>query len=173
MQDSFEFEYDVHEIKMRLVAYKEKEKDIDHQLERLDRLETRLMSIGSPTLSDMPKAPSASHDREADLIAQKIDLENEIKQYVQEQKKEREEINRILGKILSSDEKAVIRMRYIDMLSWNDVVDSMFGGKEDFLGKEDTYLRRTHKIHGAALVSMAKVIYEENNTPDSGGIQLK
>lgn len=168
-----DFEYDVREIKMRLVAYREKERDIDNQLERLDRIETKLTSIGSPTLSDMPKSPSASHDREADLIAQKIDLENEIRQMVQEQKEERDEINRILGKVRHSDEKAVIRMRYIDGLSWNDVVDMLFGGKEDYLGKEDTYLRRTHKIHGSALLSMAQIIDGENQPPASGGFQLK
>ncbi len=153
-----ETHYDTDTIKCRLIEYRERERDIENQLERLDRIEMRLKSIGSPVLSDMPKSPSASQDRMADMIAQKIDLEKEIKKEVAEQKRERESIGLLLEKLRHADERAVIRMRYIDGASWNDIVDMLFGGKEDFLDKEDTYLRRTHKIHGSALTNMAKIL---------------
>ncbi len=145
-------------VKHRLVEYRERERDIENQLERLDRIELRLKSIGSPALSDIPKSPSASQDKTADIIAQKIDLENEIKMAVAEQRQERNAIESILKKLKHSDERAVIRMRYFDGASWEDVVGMLFGGKEDFLRKEDTYLRRTHKIHGSALMNMAIII---------------
>ena len=66
-----------------------------------------------------------------------------------------------------SDERAVIRVRYIDNASWDEVVDVLFGGKEDLLEREDIYLRRVYKLHGQALLSMAKYI-EENETGRSG-----
>lgn len=150
--------YDTDAVKYRLIEYREREKDIESQTERLDRLEMKIMSVGSPTLSDMPKSPSPLQDRVTALIADKIDLENDIRQAIAEQRQEKKDIEVILRKLRHSEERAVIRMRYFDGASWNDVVDMLFGGKDDFLGKEDTYLRRTHKIHGSALLNMAIII---------------
>lgn len=153
-----ETRYNTDAVKYRLQEYRERERDIENQLERLDRIEMRLERIGSPVLSDMPKSPSPAHDRMADMIVQKVDLENDIRMAMAEQKKERDAIGVILKKLRHSDERAVIMMRYFDGASWSDVAYMLFGGKEDFLGKEDTYLRRTHKIHGSALLNMAIII---------------
>jgi len=158
MEHIDETRYDTDAVKYRLIEYRERAKDIESQTERLDRLEMKILSIGSPTLSDMPKSPSPPQDRTTALIADKIDLENDIRQAIAEQRREKEAIEVILRKLRHSEERAVIRMRYFDGASWNDVVDMLFGGKDDFLGKEDTYLRRTHKIHGSALLNMAIII---------------
>lgn len=158
MEHIDETRYDTDAVKYRLIEYREREKDIDSQTERLDRLEMKIRSVGSPTLSDMPKSPSPPQDRVTALIADKIDLENDIRQAIAEQRREKEAIETILRKLRHSEERAVIRMRYFDGASWNDVVDMLFGGKDDFLGKEDTYLRRTHKIHGSALLNMAIIM---------------
>lgn len=162
MEHIDETRYDTDAVKYRLIEYRERAKDIESQTERLDRLEMKILSVGSPTISDMPKSPSPPQDRTTALIADKIDLENDIRQAIAEQRREKEEIEVILRKLRHSEERAVIRMRYFDGASWNDVVDMLFGGKDDFLGKEDTYLRRTHKIHGSALLNMAIIIQGGN-----------
>lgn len=162
MEHIDETRYDTDAVKYRLIEYRERAKDIESQTERLDRLEMKILSIGSPTLSDMPKSPSPPQDRTTALIADKIDLENDIRQAIADQRREKEAIEVILRKLRHSEERAVIRMRYFDGASWNDVVDMLFGGKDDFLGKEDTYLRRTHKIHGSALLNMAIIIQGGN-----------
>lgn len=149
---------DTKAVKLRLNEYRECERDIENQLERLNRLETKLYSVGSPTLSDMPKSPSPSNDRIADMIGQKKELEEEIKALVQQHKSERKKINAVLRKLKSSNERAVIQMRYLDVASWNDVLDMLFGGEKDFLGKEDSYMRRVHKIHSQALFNMTIII---------------
>lgn len=161
-----EKKYDVEAVKNRLVEYRERERDIDNQIERVEWLEMKMTSIGSPTISDMPKAASPSHDKIGSMIAQKEELETCIREDIKKQESERAEIEAILKKLKHSDERAVIRMRYFDGASWNDVVDMLFGAKNDFLGKEDTYLRRTHKIHGSALLNMA-IYIEESPNPDN------
>ena len=45
-----EKQYDVAAVKKRLNRYREKERDIDTQIERLGRLETRLTGIRSPVI---------------------------------------------------------------------------------------------------------------------------
>lgn len=158
--------YDVEAVKQRLTEYAENERDIDNQIERLERLTARMVGVGAQVLTDMPKAPSVTNDRMADLLGQKEELEAAIRTAAAEQSKERQKIEMILKHMRNPDERAVIRMRYFDRSSWPEVRDMMFGAKDDFLEKQDTYLRRTHRIHGSALVNMAKYIMEadEPNT---------
>ena len=153
--------YDISLVKSRLISYREREVDIDLQIERLDRLETRLHSIGSPNFSDMPKTQSHVHDRTADLIIQKIELEESIQDMVNSQLEERKYFEQLLQMLKSSEERAVIRMRYFDSSSWDNVTDMMFGSKNDFLNKEDTYLRRVHRIHTSALRNLTILITEK------------
>ena len=114
----------------------------------------------------MPRAPSHSNDRITDLLSQKDELETKIRETVQFQAAERATFEEYLKHVEHADGRAVIRMHYFDGYAWPAVTDMIFGGKEDFLTKETTYLRRVHKIHGAALLDIARYIYESNQ-PDT------
>jgi hypothetical protein len=157
--------YDVAAVKDRLNEYREKERDIDNQIERLERLVSKMTGAGAQVITDMPRSPSASGDRMAELIGHKEELETSIRKAVEEQSEERRRIEEILKRLRHSDERAVIRIRYFDRENWSIVAEVMFGGKDDFLGKEETYLRRVHKIHGSALLNMARIIEDGNQNP--------
>jgi len=152
--------YDVCAVKDRLVRYMENEREIDNQIERLEHLNARMIGLGAQVLTDMPKAPSAADDRLASLLSQKDELEALIRGSVSEVSRERNELESILQHIRNPDERAVIRMRYFDRSSWLGVRDMLFGNRPDFEGKEDTYLRRAHRVHDTALLNMAKYIEE-------------
>lgn len=152
--------YDVEAVKQRLTEYLENERDIDNQIERLEHLNARMVGVGAQVLTDMPKSPSVTNDRMAELLGQKEELELAIRAAVTEQSKERQRIEAILKHLRNPDERAVIRMRYFDRSSWPEVRDMMFGHKADFDEKEETYLRRTHRVHGSALVNMARYMEE-------------
>lgn len=158
LSDMDEKRYDVAAMKERLNRYRENERDIDNQIERLERLVSKMTGAGSQVITDMPRAPSVSTDRMAEFVEQKEELEASIRKAVEEQSCERSKIESILKQLAHSDEKAVIRIRYFDRESWSVVTKMMFGGKDDFYRKEDTYLRRVHKIHCSALLNMAKVL---------------
>lgn len=162
--------YDVEAVKARLYAYREMARDIENQNERLERIKTKLVGVGAQSITDMPKSPSPADDRTVELIQQKMELEDEIRAVIEQRKAERVFFERVIKHLRRSDERAVIRVRYIDNASWDEVVDVLFGGKEDLLEREDIYLRRVYKLHGQALLSMAKYI-EENETgrSDTGG----
>ena len=173
MNDTSERRYDINTVKDWLLEFREREKDIQGQLNRLDVIEMRITSIGSPTLSDMPKSPSPFQDRSAYMIAVKIDLENDIKEQQTEQKRIRKSIEKVVRGLRKAEERSVIRARYLDcafyhedkLSDWNDVSNTLFGDRGDFLDKEESYLRRVHKIHGSALLNMARYI-EEHPIPD-------
>lgn len=153
-----EKQYNVQAVKDRLNAYRDGEREIENQTEALERLTTKLEGVGAQEITDMPRSPSPPTDRMSDLVAQKIEIESEIAEDVEEQRKERKFITGILRKLKSADERAIIRFRYLIGLSWDEVTDAMFGARTDYLGKEETYQRRVYRIHGAALLHMAEYI---------------
>lgn len=59
-------------MKTRLQEYRNLNREIENQIERLERLETKMYSPSSPNLSGMPKAPSCVRDKFADNIARKM-----------------------------------------------------------------------------------------------------
>lgn len=154
--------YDVDSVKNRLNAYRDKEREIDVKVERLETLISKMKSIGSPGTSDMPKAAGAGNDRMARDLEHKEDLENAIHEAIMSQKAEMKAIELELKQLKASDEKEVIRARYFDCNGWSDVTKIMFGMKADFDKKQDSYLRRVFKIHGSALLHIAMI--EEEGT---------
>ena len=68
--------YDVDAIKNRLNAYRDKEREIDVKVERLDTLVSKMKSIGSPEMSDMPKAPGMSSEKKSSKMQSPPQLQN-------------------------------------------------------------------------------------------------
>lgn len=147
--------YDTGAVKEKLKDYVDKVKYYRLQCERLDRLQTKIIGVGAQVLSDMPKAPSHDNDHAVDLIAQKIDLEQELKKTVDELLEERHDIEKGIRTLKNADQRMVLLSRYIDGESFRDVNELLFGGKEDFADKEESYMRRLFNIHGAALIGLA------------------
>jgi len=153
--------YDVEAVKQRLIDLRDLRREIENQSERLERLETKLVGVGAQALTDMPKSPSQSNDRISDLMQQKFDLEEDIRATLEHRWRERMFFEKIIRRLKRSDERAVIRSRYLDGASWGDVVDLLYGDEEDLLEREDMYRKRVFKLHGRALLSMAQYI-EDN-----------
>lgn len=142
-------------MKERLRDYRSMNKEIENQIERLERMEMRITGIGSPTLSDMPKNPSTVYDRMADSVARKVDFENEIKELIAERDSERRSLESLIRQLKKPDERAVIRMRYLDIEDWEDILMMIFGGQRDFNDKYDNYKQRMFRLHSAAISNMA------------------
>lgn len=153
--------YDVEAVKQRLIDLRDLRREIENQSERLERLETKLVGVGAQALTDMPQSPSPSNDRISDLMQQKFDLEEDIRATLEHRRRERMFFEKIIRRLKRSDERAVIRSRYLDGASWGDVVDLLYGDEEDLLEREDMYRKRVFKLHGRALLSMAQYI-EDN-----------
>lgn len=148
--------YDTDAVIERLKAYGEMVRDYRFQLERLERIETKLVGVGAQAITDMPKSPSPSNDRVTDLLQQKFDLEAELGETCEEITEERRELDKAIKSLKVASQRAVIRRRYLDLSAFKDVNEFVFGGEIDFLDKEESYLRRIFNIHGAALVGLAE-----------------
>ena len=123
----------------------------------------------------MPKSPNTVHDRIGRMVAQKDEMERKVRKLVDIQSRERHWIQNILSHLKKADERAVIQMRYIDSESWSNVSRMLFGAKDDYEEKQESYLRRTTKLHGRALVSMAKwaSVYPEDYPAEGAEITIQ
>lgn len=150
--------YDVASLKERLSKYMDTEMDIDSGIERLERLEEKMRGTSAKEITDMPRAPSAAKDRLAVLVARKDELERELRDIIKAQEVERKWIESLVSRLRRSEQRSVIRMRYLDGERWSTVCLMIFGSRKDYYEKEDSYLRRVMTLHGQALVNMAKMI---------------
>lgn len=57
-----------------------------------------------------------------------------------------------------SDRRAVLQIRYLDGCRWEEVAEMLFGQRDDYEEKADSFLRRVHKIHGKALAALAEFV---------------
>lgn len=144
-------------MRKRLSAYRTLNEEIDNEIERLDRMQMKATSVGSPVISDMPKSPSSVYDRMADTVARIVDLENEIRQLVYERDEERKAIEALVRNLGKAGERAIIRSRYLDLEDWEDVQFLLFGNKSDFDSRYDDYKQRMFRWHRAAIENLANI----------------
>lgn len=56
------------------------------------------------------------------------------------------------------DMRAVLRVRYLDLERWEGVTEVLFGQRDDYEDRQESFIRRVHKIHGAALAALAELV---------------
>lgn len=151
-----EVKHDGDEAREMLDDYVIAEEDIDREIERLEYLTSKMTGISAQVMNGMPRSSSMSTDRMADMLGRKEELEASIRAAVDKQAQKRKEIEEIIRHLRNTEERAVIRLRYLDRTEWDEVLEIMFGNKSDFNDRFETYRRRMYRVHGTALVNMEK-----------------
>lgn len=144
-------------IKARLQRYLAMLRDIDNQLERLDRMESTTTSPPGPDLSGMPRGSGTPTDRTSMMVIRKAELEEKIRRSVEKERAENAAIEQLIEQLQKPDERAVIRLRYFDRAEWDEVTSILFGDRADYLEKLEAYQKRTFRLHGSALLALAAV----------------
>ena len=147
-------------IKDRLAAYTAMLRDIDNQLERLDRMEMTMASPPGPDLTGMPRGSGTPSDRTGMMVERKMEIEEQIDRLKAEEKQERNAIEGLILQLSDPDERAVIRLRYFDRADWDGICAVLFSDRQDYLERIDSYQNRTYKAHGRALLRMAEILKE-------------
>ena len=147
-------------IKKKLERYASYQRRIDNQIERLDNLEAVMGSISSPNLSGLPAGGDGTGKIERQVL-RKMELEQKIRDMVEDEARERKELEGMIALMENPDEQTVIEMHYLDGTKWWPVAAALFGGEPDYEEKADKYLKRTFKIHGSALQTLARIYKEK------------
>ncbi len=144
-------------IKEKLEKYAGFQRLIDNQIARLENLTATLGSISSPGYSGMPTGSGDGTSKQERQVLRKIELEEKIRDMIAEEANQRGEINDMLDSMENPDERTVIELRYLDRQSWWSVSATLFGEEPDYDAHEKRYLKRTFKIHGSALQTLARI----------------
>lgn len=145
------------ELKEALRRFTFLSQSIADQMERLEEL--RRESIGSPELSDMPKAKSMAGDKIGNKVAKIEMIEADISEMQREYLELGKIINRIESKMKRAVEKKVINLRYEDGRDWNEIARRIYADKGVSINRynAESCRRYVQTIHGDALDSILRI----------------
>lgn len=128
-------------------------------------MEAAISSPSSTKMDGMPRSNFAV-DRMAIAVARKIELEELIKRNLEKEHQEILELETAVQKLESPHEKMVIRMKYFDRIEWPEICKAIFGKHKDYEEKQESYMRRTFRLHGTALVKLSEM--QEDHIDEKG-----
>lgn len=149
----------IEHLKRWLESYQERQQDLESSFERLERLEARLTSPRSAALTGVPGTAAPDPDRLTLPIAE---LEELRKTTAEQAAALRDLRHRIEGAVRLIDgpgwpnQRAVLRMRYLDGERWEVIAQLLFWRDPDFQLKQDSYVRRAFKLRKSALRALAQ-----------------
>lgn len=146
---------DIEATKEWLNRYTDNERQLDNLIERIKALRSRLTSPRSATLSGMPHGGGYGADSIGRSLATVEALEEEAQGLLAQSRELYREINTTIDKSITGPgrpyRRTVLKCRYLDLFSWHETLEIMFARNADFMDRYDTYERRMHKYHRAAL----------------------
>ena len=76
----------------------------------------------------------------------------------------------MIQQVKRHDERAVLRLRYFDRADWDGICAALYGDRQDYLDRLDSYQNRTYKAHGRDLLRLAEILKDsgENDGDDRG-----
>lgn len=110
---------------------------IEHERERLEALRDAL-SLKSPILSDMPKAPGV-RDKIGELVPAIVDQEAEIAQSLSTYQETRDRLLDYIHHVPNARIKMILMLRFIDQKSWQEVADAIGGRETEYSVKQACY----------------------------------
>lgn len=157
-------------VKERLRQYGECARELADLAERRGVLRARAISPKASNLDGMPHSEGFSSDRLGALMGQLEQIDHEVESKKAETKRLYHDLDAYIGRIKAArrrgwpDRRAVLQMRYLDLASWSETAAMLFSQKADFEDRQESYLRRTHRIHAEALMELAELDTAETET---------
>jgi len=148
-------------IKALLESYPRLQKRIDNTEKRIEALD---LSMGAPSTSNMSGMPSGGRDGSSKTernVIKKVELEENLAEMYERENRLRERIEGLVELMEKPNEQTVIEMHYLDGAKWWPICVALYGEEPDYDENEDRYLKRTFKIHGSALQSLARIYGKE------------
>lgn len=144
-----------------LNRYKLQSELIDRKIQRIDMLKDKAYSPGSPKIDGMPKNKDPSNDRYGHLLEVCEGIENELSGDIEKRRMIYKQIDSMIKRLKGrggADMRLVLQMKYLDLFEWSDIIDALFLDKADFSDKEDSYRRRTFKIHQEGITCLSALM---------------
>lgn len=129
--------------------------EIKNQQQRLMGL-LEIGGLGSVSFDKIPTT-NMPGDPTGDIAQKIIDIQKKLDELRDQEKKEERMIESKISLLLDPYERQIIRLRYFDCHSWENIVKIMFSERNDFNEQKDAYQRRVFRIHGRALQNLLRI----------------
>lgn len=165
MREAYGQPRETDEIKAKLRSYGKLQRRLDNQITRLENLMESIDAVGSTNYSGMPAGSHDGTSRAERYVEQKDELEKKIDSMIQEERELKKELEDLIAQLDNPDEQGVLELKYIDGIEWPDVSELLFGSAEDYEDNPERYMKRTFRIHGAALQRLSRIYRGEPAPP--------
>lgn len=81
-----------------------------------------------------------------------------LKRLLDKEQEEYEKLTGIINALPTAEQRQVMLARYMDGTEWKDIATAMFGHKDNYAERAESYLRRVHRIHGTALKNANRIL---------------
>ena len=146
---------DVQNTKDHLSRYGLAVQEAEGLSERARELRARLDNARTANLDGMPHHASFSADRIGRVLGQIEELEERAQAAWDNAAGVYDELQAEIDTLAVPNQRTVLCARYLDLLTWERVNAVLFGNREDFERRTDSFLRQTFKLHGMALAELA------------------
>ena len=159
-------------VKDWLMRYREAVRNSEALDGRVANAREKATAARTSHLDGMPHGDGYAGDALGVALARIDELETEARASRDHARELYREIDATIKQISGPgwpDQRATLQMRYLDGCRWVEIAEMLFGGDpEVFDERQDSFLRRVHKIHGAALGKLSNIVPldvgQENNT---------
>lgn len=148
---------DAQNVKEWLSRYRLAVEEAEGLSERARELRLQVESARTANLDGMPHHQPFSADRIGRTLGQIEDLEQQAQAAWDSAAGVYDEIQKGIDAITAPNLRTALCARYLDLLPWERVSAVLFGNREDFERRSDSYLRQAFKLHGTALAELAHI----------------
>lgn len=143
-------------MRKRLEAYVDLRRELKLQALRLDQMRQTVGDVRSPKY-EPGKASSTPGDTVARQVVALEALEERVAELHEREQSEHADLERIISHVTNAQQRALLRMRYFDLMEWPDIAFSFYGDRVDYLTEEHDYVTKCYRLHTRAVSSMCAV----------------
>lgn len=144
-------------VKEYLSRYRLAVEEAEGLSERARELRAQIESARVSNLAGMPHHQPFSADRIGIVLGHIEELEQQAQTAWDNAAGIYDELQADINALPSPNLRTVLCARYLDLLTWERVTAVLFGNREDFERKSDSYPRQVFKLHGTSLAGIYKI----------------
>lgn len=143
-------------MRKRLEAYVDLRRELKMQALRLDQMHQTVGDVRSPSY-EPGKASSTPGDGVSRSVIALEALEERVAELAHRETEEHDDLERIISRVNNAQQRALLRMRYFDLMEWPEIAFSFYGDRIDYLTEEHDYVTKCYRLHTRAVSSMCAV----------------
>lgn len=142
----------------RLSAYLNLKEELRIQSERLARKRETLGDVGSPSMESARVGRTTGDEAMCRRVAEMEELAQRVDHLEAAAKTEGDILERAICSLRVPEQREVLILRYLDGMDWDAVVFAKYGGRTDYLTREEDYRQSVYSLHNRACASLACAI---------------